>query len=91
MHGIKIPLQDFAPKMQGGAYARGGAYLRDTTVHSFSPNYDLPFCVKSGERRLPFIRISCVHVISLFLAHSQSAGRNPQFRSIVFLLVQHGV
>ena len=40
MRGIKIPLQDFALKMQGrgggggggGAYARGGAYLWDTTV-----------------------------------------------------------
>ena len=32
MCGIKIPLQDFALKMQGGAYARGGAYLRDPTV-----------------------------------------------------------
>ena len=30
---IKIPQQDFALKRQGGgAYARGGAYLRDTTV-----------------------------------------------------------
>ena len=28
MRGIKIPQQDFAR----GAYARGGAYLRDTTV-----------------------------------------------------------
>ena len=36
MH-IKIPLQDFALKMQGGAYARGGAYLRDTTVHVVWP------------------------------------------------------
>ena len=36
MRGIKIPQQDFALKRQGGggggAYARGGAYLRDTTV-----------------------------------------------------------
>ena len=24
MRGIKIPLHDFALKMQGGAYARGG-------------------------------------------------------------------
>ena len=37
MRGIKIPQQDFALKMPGGgggggAYARGGAYLRDTTV-----------------------------------------------------------
>ena len=33
MRRIKIPLHDFALKMQGGgAYARGGAYLRDTTV-----------------------------------------------------------
>ena len=33
MHGIKIPQQDFALKMQGGLCARGGgAYLRDTTV-----------------------------------------------------------
>ena len=33
MRGIKIPQQDFALKTQGGgAYARGGAYLRDTTV-----------------------------------------------------------
>ena len=31
MRGIKIPQQDFALKMQG-AYARGGAYLWDTTV-----------------------------------------------------------
>ena len=36
MCGIKIPQYEFALKMQGGggAYARGGAYLRDTTVHS---------------------------------------------------------
>ena len=36
MRRIKIPKQDFALKMQGGgggAYARGGAYLWDTTVH----------------------------------------------------------
>ena len=37
MCGIKIPLQDFALKMQGGDFMRegmggGGAYLRDTTV-----------------------------------------------------------
>ena len=36
MHGIKIPQQDFALKMPGGAYARGGGgggvYLWDTTV-----------------------------------------------------------
>ena len=32
MRSIKIPQQEFALKMQGGAYARGGAYLRDTTV-----------------------------------------------------------
>ena len=32
MHRIKIPQQDFALKVQGGAYVRGGAYLRDTTV-----------------------------------------------------------
>ena len=35
MRGIKIPRQEFALKMQwgggGGAYVRGGAYLRDTT------------------------------------------------------------
>ena len=32
--GIKIPLQELEPKMWGGggAYVRGGAYLRDTTV-----------------------------------------------------------
>ena len=29
MHRIKIPLQDFAVKMQG----RGGAYLWDTMVY----------------------------------------------------------
>ena len=33
MRRIKIPQQDFALKMPGGSYARGGAYLRDTTVH----------------------------------------------------------
>ena len=33
MPGIKIPQQDFALKMQGGAYVRGGGgYLRDTTI-----------------------------------------------------------
>ena len=35
MRRIKIPLQDFALKMQGGAYARGEAYLRDTTVYIY--------------------------------------------------------
>ena len=36
MRGIKIPPQEFALKMHGGgAYARGGAYLWDTTVHIF--------------------------------------------------------
>ena len=39
MRGIKIPQQDFALKMRGGggggAYARGEAYLRDTTVHTW--------------------------------------------------------
>ena len=34
MRGIKIPQYEFALKMQGGAYARGGAYLRDTTVYT---------------------------------------------------------
>ena len=32
MRGIKIPLQDFALKIQGGLMREGGAYLRDTTV-----------------------------------------------------------
>ena len=32
MRGIKILKQDFALEMEGGAYALGGAYLRDTTV-----------------------------------------------------------
>ena len=33
MCGIKIPKREFALKMQGGgAYAQGGAYLRDTTA-----------------------------------------------------------
>ena len=34
MHGIKIPLQDFALKMRGGGYVQGGAYSRDTTVYT---------------------------------------------------------
>ena len=33
MHGIKIPQQEFVLKCRGGAYARGGVYLWDTTVH----------------------------------------------------------
>ena len=36
MRGIKIPQYEFALKMQGGAYARGEAYLRDTTVNDFT-------------------------------------------------------
>ena len=32
MRGIKIPLQYFALKMQGGPVHEGGAYLRDATV-----------------------------------------------------------
>ena len=32
MRGMKIPPQDFALKMQGELNARGGAYLRDSTV-----------------------------------------------------------
>ena len=35
MRGIKISKREFALKMQGGAYARGGAYLRDTTVYIY--------------------------------------------------------
>ena len=42
MRGIKIPLHDFALKMQGGAYARGGAYLRDTTVYDEKRNHLAP-------------------------------------------------
>ena len=34
MRWIKIPPQDFPLKMQGDLCARGGAYLRDTTVVS---------------------------------------------------------
>ena len=38
MCGIKIPQQDFALKMQGGvAYAREGAYLRDTKISVTRP------------------------------------------------------
>ena len=33
MRGIKIPQHVLCAKNAGGAYARGGAYLRDTTVH----------------------------------------------------------
>ena len=34
MRRIKTPQQDFVLKMQGGgAYTRGGVYLRDTTVY----------------------------------------------------------
>ena len=32
MRGMKMPLQDFVLKMQGGG--GGGAYLWDTTVHA---------------------------------------------------------
>ena len=28
----KLPMQELEPKLQGGAYTRGGAYLRDSTV-----------------------------------------------------------
>ena len=41
MCGIKIPPQDFPLKMQGGAYVRGGAYLRDTTVHCTQLHVDI--------------------------------------------------
>ena len=35
MRGIKIPQQDFAPKMQGGGLMyEGGTYLRDTMVYA---------------------------------------------------------
>ena len=34
MRGLKIPLQDFALKVQGGGLmCEGGVYLRDTMVH----------------------------------------------------------
>ena len=91
MHGIKIPLQDFAPKMQGGLMREEGRICGTLRYIVLALIMTSPFvCQKWGEA-LPFTRISCVHVISLFLAHSPSAGRNPQYRSIVFLLVQHGV
>ena len=42
MCGIKIPLQDFALKMQRGrAYAQEGAYLWDTTVHAYTLSHTL--------------------------------------------------
>ena len=47
MRTIKIPQQDFALKTQGGgAYARGGAYLRDTTVNSLEIPTHLPTVYK---------------------------------------------
>ena len=36
MHGIKNLSSTSAKNAGGGAYARGGVYLRDTTVHELS-------------------------------------------------------
>ena len=58
MCGVKIPLQDFALKMQGGAYARGGAYLRDTTV-----------CVESAKISLPSKLSSAYLIVFLSMLH----------------------
>ena len=41
MRGIKIPLHDFALKMQGGLMREGGAYLRDTMVRTSRISYRL--------------------------------------------------
>ena len=35
MRGMKIPQRVLCAKNTGGAYARGGAYLRDTTVYIY--------------------------------------------------------
>ena len=32
-HETKLPMQELEPKLQGGAYTRRGAYLRDSTVY----------------------------------------------------------
>ena len=48
MCGIKIPPQDFLLKMQGwGLCARGGVYLRDTTV-LISPSNHMRFHCNYG-------------------------------------------
>ena len=55
MCGIKIPQRDFALKMPGGggAYARGGAYLQETTVlFSFSSALLLLRWVKASSGAL---------------------------------------
>ena len=44
MCGIKMPLQDFPLKMQGGLCARG-AYLRHTAVYSLVPRPFLYGCI----------------------------------------------
>ena len=63
MRGIKIPLQDFALKMQGEAYARGGAYLRDTTVMAGQAN--LSTCIQA----------TCIQVTVFFPLGVQSASK----------------
>ena len=35
IHETKLPMQELEPKLQGGAYTRGGAYLRDSAVILF--------------------------------------------------------
>ena len=39
IHETKLPMQELEPKLQGGLIREGGAYLRDSTVHS--RNYTL--------------------------------------------------
>ena len=58
MHGIKIPPQDFPLKMQGGAYARGGVYLRDTMVYTCVQCLFSAFSLGCERMQLP--RVNCM-------------------------------
>ena len=63
--GVKIPLQDFAQKMQGD-YAQGGAYLQDTTV--LQPWFTVMF--KASNRPLDaHNQVNSLHTIC---CHSKS-------------------
>ena len=51
IHETKLPMQELEPKLQGGAYTRGGAYLRDSTVPVNMHNNQriiIPTCTMRG-------------------------------------------
>ena len=64
MHGIKIPQQEYVLKMQGGAYARGGVYLRDEQHQEKPQVTQNKFILNVPQIARPAVAISPIQPLS---------------------------